>query len=147
MMAMTAPRLAAIAGRPLEEFAERPPDPPDPPGGGEDGGGSAAALPPKCPVTPLGHRNGVFHYLSPAGQLRGLAGLLGLLGRDPQVFLQAAPSEGGELTAEQVESLISERAAAKAQKDYTAADRIRADLLSVGVVLEDGAGGTRWRRA
>ncbi|MBL8422021.1 MAG: cysteine--tRNA ligase [Candidatus Accumulibacter phosphatis] len=82
-----------------------------------------------------------------AGQLRGLAGLLGLLGRDPQVFLQAAPSEGGELTAEQIESLISERAAAKAQKDYTAADRIRADLLSAGVVLEDGAGGTRWRRA
>jgi len=82
-----------------------------------------------------------------AGQLRGLAGLLGLLGRDPQVFLQAAPSEGGELTAEQIESLISERAAAKAKKDYTAADRIRADLLSAGVVLEDGAGGTRWRRA
>lgn len=82
-----------------------------------------------------------------AGQLRGLAGLLGLLGRDPQVFLQAAPSEGGELTAEQIESLISERAAAKAKKDYTAADRIRADLLSAGVVLEDGASGTRWRRA
>lgn len=82
-----------------------------------------------------------------AGQLRGLAGLLGLLGRDPQLFLQAAPSHDGELSAEQIENLISERTAAKAQKNYAAADRIRAHLLAAGVVLEDGAGGTRWRRA
>ena len=83
-----------------------------------------------------------------ASQLRALAGLLGLLGRDPQIFLQAAvPTSAGELTVEQIESLVAARVAAKKGKDYAAADHIRAELLAAGVVLEDGAKGTSWRRA
>jgi cysteinyl-tRNA synthetase len=46
-----------------------------------------------------------------------------------------------------VEQLIAERIAAKAEKNYARADEIREQLSSQGVLLEDGAGGTSWRRA
>jgi cysteinyl-tRNA synthetase len=82
-----------------------------------------------------------------AGQLRRLADFLGLLGRNPQAFLQATPSSDEEMPAERIETLIAARAAAKQGRDYAAADRIRAELAVAGVVLEDGVKGTSWRRA
>jgi cysteinyl-tRNA synthetase len=81
-----------------------------------------------------------------AGQLRALAGLLGLLTRDPQIFLQATPSSETEASVAHVEARIAERVAAKKNKDYAAADRIRGELLAAGIVLEDSAAGTTWRR-
>lgn len=81
-----------------------------------------------------------------AAQLKALGGVLGLLGREPVAFLQAGSPDGGGLAAEAIEALIAERAAAKKAKDYAEADRIRAALLEDGVVLEDGPGGTTWRR-
>jgi len=80
------------------------------------------------------------------GRLRALAGLLGLLERAPEAFLQAdTAGEAGPEEAE-IERLIAERAAAKAAKDYAAADAIRDGLKARGVVLEDGPQGTSWRR-
>jgi cysteinyl-tRNA synthetase len=83
-----------------------------------------------------------------AGHLKGLAGVLGLLERDPVIFLQATPTDAGLTDAAAIEARIAERVAAKKAKDYVAADRIRAELLAQGIVLEDKPGGaTEWRRA
>jgi len=82
-----------------------------------------------------------------AGQLRALAGLLGLLQREPQDFLQAAQSNRSALAVAEIEAQIAERLSAKAHKDYATADRIRAELLAAGIILEDGVKGTTWRRA
>ncbi len=79
------------------------------------------------------------------GQLQALGVVLGLLQRDPEEFLKAGP--GGALTEEQVAERIHERAAAKQQKDFARADRVRDELLGQGIVLEDGPKGTTWRRA
>ena len=85
-----------------------------------------------------------------ASQLRALAGLLGLLQRDPQSFLQGSPGEGqneeGKLTPTMIETLIAERATAKKSKNFAEADRIRQELLAAGIILEDSAQGTSWRR-
>jgi len=47
---------------------------------------------------------------------------------------------------EEVEGKIQERAAAKKAKDFKRADAIRAELLELGVILEDTSQGTRWKR-
>ena len=81
-----------------------------------------------------------------AAQLKKLAGVLGLLQRDPQEFLQGAASEGG-LDDAAINAQIEARIAAKQAKNFAEADRIRKELLAAGIVLEDSAAGTTWRRA
>ena len=50
------------------------------------------------------------------------------------------------LPAEEIERLIVERKAARSRRDFAAADRIRQDLADRGILLEDSATGTRWKR-
>jgi cysteinyl-tRNA synthetase len=80
-----------------------------------------------------------------AGLLKALAGVLGLLQRDPSAFFQGAAG-ASELTGERIEELIAARAAARKAKNFAEADRIRKALEDAGVVLEDTAKGTIWRR-
>ena len=80
-----------------------------------------------------------------AGLLKRLADLLGLLQRDPSAFLQGGTS-AGELSAEEIQALIDQRTAARRAKNFAEADRIRKHLEALGVLLEDAAGGTIWRR-
>jgi cysteinyl-tRNA synthetase len=81
-----------------------------------------------------------------AAQLKGLAGVLGLLQREPQAFLQGSSSEGG-LDDAAISAQIAARIAAKKAKNFAEADRIRKELLETGIMLEDTPQGTTWRRA
>jgi cysteinyl-tRNA synthetase len=82
-----------------------------------------------------------------ARQLKGLAAVIGLLGRTPQQFLQTGITDTG-LTDETITMQIEARTAAKKSRNFIEADRIRNDLLAKGIVLEDKPGGiTEWRRA
>jgi cysteinyl-tRNA synthetase len=45
-----------------------------------------------------------------------------------------------------IEDLIRQRAEARKSKQWAEADRIRDELQTAGIVLEDAAGGTTWRR-
>ncbi len=80
-----------------------------------------------------------------ARQLKALAGVLGLLQRAPEEFLQAKAGGAGALDAAWVEAQIAARKAARAAKNFAESDRIRDELLAKGVVLEDTAKGTIWR--
>jgi cysteinyl-tRNA synthetase len=95
-------------------------------------------------------------------QLKLLAGVLGLLQQNPQAFLQGRifgslnVTEGAEVvtasigifhTPESIALIIESRTAAKKSKNFAEADRIRKELLAEGIVLEDSASGTTWRRA
>src|SRR5690606_22825317 len=83
-----------------------------------------------------------------AAELRRLAGILGLLQDEPEVFLQAgsASSDGAGLTAEAIEALIVQRNAARKAKDFAESDRIRDLLKAQGIVLNDSREGTSWER-
>jgi cysteinyl-tRNA synthetase len=82
-----------------------------------------------------------------ARQLKGLAGVIGLLQRTPQEFRQAAVGDaGGDDGA--IDAAIAQRAAAKKARNFAESDKIRADLLAQGIILEDKPDGTtNWRRA
>ncbi|MBT7770098.1 MAG: cysteine--tRNA ligase, partial [Rhodospirillales bacterium] len=82
-----------------------------------------------------------------SGSLLAGAEVLGLLAADPEDWFkgQTSDAEGG-LDAAAIEALIEERTAARAAKDFAASDRIRDELADQGIVLEDGADGTTWKR-
>lgn len=77
--------------------------------------------------------------------LQYLASILGILQNDPEQFLKLDLQQDGNI-AEKIKHLITARNEARASKNWQEADRIRNELLKLGVVLEDTSTGTEWRR-
>ena len=91
------------------------------------------------------------HAASLGATLRSLGAVPGLAQDDPDRFLKSAPQAGGvepggSLDDHTIESLVEQRSAARRAGDWQEADRLRERLLAAGVVIEDAADGTRWRR-
>ena len=80
-----------------------------------------------------------------SGCLKALAGVLGLLQREPHEFLQSGAADNG-LSADAIEALIAQRNLARANKNWAESDRIRDELAAQGVVLRDAGGETTWTR-
>ncbi|MDP2569934.1 cysteine--tRNA ligase [Photobacterium damselae subsp. piscicida] len=76
-------------------------------------------------------------------RMRELANVLGLLGQEPEVFLQSGANDDD---VAEIEALIQQRLDARAAKDWAAADQARDKLTEMGIILEDGPQGTTWRR-
>lgn len=80
-----------------------------------------------------------------ASSLKAVGEVLGLLQAAPEAWFQGQGGDG-DLSAEAIEGLIDQRRKARQDKDFATSDRIRDELAAQGIVLEDGANGTTWRR-
>ncbi len=78
-------------------------------------------------------------------RLRAAGRLMGFLNVAPDEWFKGEAADGP--TAEEIEALLAERAAARKAKDFARADAIRDDLAAKGIVIEDGPDGATWRRA
>ncbi|MEK6736920.1 MAG: cysteine--tRNA ligase [Pseudomonadota bacterium] len=82
-----------------------------------------------------------------AALLKALGGVLGLLQQDPIEYLQnITDATAGEFSQIEIEQMIKQRLDARKAGHYSKADSIRQRLLEAGIILEDGAQGTTWRR-
>jgi len=79
-----------------------------------------------------------------AAELKAMGAIFGILQSSPEAFFQTGGE--GELDAAAIETMISERVQAKADKNWGRCDEIRDELKEQGIVLEDSSEGTKWRR-
>ncbi|MGK2739387.1 cysteine--tRNA ligase [Tepidicaulis sp. LMO-SS28] len=80
------------------------------------------------------------------GQLLAAGQIIGLLQQDPEAWFEQAGGSA-HIDAEEVERLIAARIDARKAKDFAEADRLRDALTEMGVAIEDGPDGTKWRVA
>jgi len=80
-----------------------------------------------------------------AAELLASGDLVGLMQKDIEAWFSGG--DDGALSAEEIEKLLQQRVAARAERDFAAADAIRDELAAAGISIEDGATGTRWRRS
>ena len=83
--------------------------------------------------------------------LLGAGAMLGLLQLDPETWFKQGLGAAGDASSETaidaaaIDALVAERNAARKARNFTEADRIRDELAAKGIVIEDGAQGTRWK--
>jgi cysteinyl-tRNA synthetase len=87
-----------------------------------------------------------------AAELRALGAILGLLGEPAEAWLSthseltgAAETVAGRPSPIEIDRLVAARTEARRTRNFAESDRIRDELASHGVVLEDGPAGTSWR--
>ena len=98
--------------------------------------------------------NDVLAGTTSATTLKTMAGILGLLQRDPQEYfthevtmeVTATAKVSSAINNEEIAQLIEQRTAARKSKNFKESDRIRDLLAEKNVVLEDSSAGTIWRR-
>ncbi|MBU2821929.1 cysteine--tRNA ligase, partial [Acidithiobacillus caldus] len=78
-----------------------------------------------------------------ARRLRELGAVLGILQRRPEDFLRG---DAAGIDVDWIEGRIAARAAARRERNFAEADRLRKELEECGILLEDGPGGTTWRQ-
>jgi cysteinyl-tRNA synthetase len=76
--------------------------------------------------------------------LLGAADLLGVLQHEPEAWFKQSAG-GPQVDADAVQRLVDARTGAKKARDFAASDRIRDELLAMGIVVEDTAQGPRWK--
>ncbi len=81
------------------------------------------------------------------GALLAAGDVLGVLQQDVEAWFRWTPAGGSALSDQQIDGLIADRLAARKAKNFAEADRIRKELADNNILLEDGPGGTTWRRA
>jgi cysteinyl-tRNA synthetase len=92
---------------------------------------------------PLG-KNERAELANAKADLLGGGALLGLLQQDPEAWFKRGSER---VDAARVEDLIEARRAARASRDFARADAIRDELAAMGIAIEDGPQGTRWKVA
>lgn len=83
------------------------------------------------------------HRLDDPAALKAGANLLGLLTQTKSARDQGTIQAAG-IDVARVEALIEARRAARAAKDWAASDRVRDELLALGIAVKDGKDGTTW---
>jgi cysteinyl-tRNA synthetase len=81
-----------------------------------------------------------------AAVFRELAALLGICQLDPETWFRLPAPGAASLDDAAIEAAIAARLAARKARNFQEADRLRDELAAAGVILEDGAGATTWRR-
>jgi cysteinyl-tRNA synthetase len=81
-----------------------------------------------------------------AAELKAMGLVLGILQHDVEAYLRGEASDDDALCDADIDSLIQQRLDARKEKNWAEADRIRDQLQEANILLEDGAGGTSWRR-
>ncbi len=86
------------------------------------------------------------HQLSDPAGLKAGGVALGLLQQDAEAWFRWTPAGQSGPSEADIEAAITARQAARKAKDFKESDRIRDDLKTKGVILEDGPKGTTWKR-
>ena len=71
-----------------------------------------------------------------------LGNFIGILEYNAEEYLK----QGSELSEAEISEKIAQREAARNSKDFAMSDQIRDELVELGIILEDSANGTTWRR-